>query len=517
MPALTRRLLLDRLGVAGGLGAAALGLRAMGVAWAAAPSPLPALPEGHGAGRRIVVLGAGIAGMVAAFELRRAGYAVTVLEAQPRAGGRCLTLRAGDSVTELSGATQRVDFAPELYFNPGPARIPHHHASLLRYCRAFGIPLEPFVNDNRAALVQDDAAFGGAPRPLREVQANLRGVVAEIAAKGLARGAMEGAVTTEELERLRDLLRGFGALDRDLAWKGHLRAGAAAWPGAADAAPEAPPPLDLRQILRAEFWSYNTQHAEEVDQAATMLQVTGGVDRIASAFAERLRDVIVTGAEVTRLRRTERGARVEWRDRAGGAARAEEAAAVVVTLPAPILAELDSDIAAAKRAALRELLYMPAAKLAFQAPRFWEEAGIYGGISWTGRDSTQVWYPSSGFHAPRGVLVGAYIWDEAPGRRFAARDPAARESAVRADLAVLHPGVDALLEAPVSVAWGEMPFQRGAWGEYTAAQRATIYPQIHRVEPPYLFAGEHCSWLPGWMEGAVLSAHAAVAAVAAAR
>jgi monoamine oxidase len=514
---LTRRLLLDRLGAAGGLGAALLGLRAMGAAMAAAPSPLPGLPAGHGGGRRIIVLGAGIAGMVAAFELRRAGYAVTVLEAQDQAGGRCRTLRAGDTVTEVSGATQRVAFAAGQHFNAGPARIPHHHANLLRYCRSFGIELEPFINDNRAALLQDDAAFGGAPRPLRQVQANLRGIVAEIAAKGLARGALDGAVTAGELERLRDLLRQFGALDRDLAWKGHVRGGGTAWPGAGDAEGDALPPLDLKEVLRAEFWAYNTQHAEEADQAATMLQVVGGVDRIARAFAERLGDVIVTGAEVARLRRIDGGARVEWRDRATGAARTAEAAAVVVTLPAPILAELDTDIAPEKRAALRDLVYMPAAKLAFQAPRFWEEQGIYGGISWTSRDSTQVWYPSSGFHQPRGILIGAYIWDEAPGRRFAALDPVRREAAVRSDLAALHPGVDRLLEAPVSVAWSEMPFLRGAWGEYTAEQRRTIYPAIHRPEPPYLFAGEHCSWLPGWMEGSVLSAHAAVAAIAASR
>ncbi len=513
----TRRLLLDRLGAAGGLGAALLGLRAMGAAMAAAPSPLPGLPADHGAGRRVIVLGAGIAGMVAAFELRRAGYAVTVLEAQERSGGRCRTLRGGDTFTELSGASQRVEFAAGLHFNPGPARIPHHHANLLRYCRTFGIELEPFVNDNRAALVQDDAAFGGTPRPLRQVQANLRGIVAEIAAKGLTRGALDGVVTAEELERLRDLLRQFGALDRDLAWKGHARGGGTSWPGAGDAAGHALPPLDLKEVLRAGFWSYNTQHAEEADQAATMLQVTGGVDRIARALSERLGEAIVTSAEVTRLRRIEGGARVEWRDRATNVARAEEAAAVVVTLPVPILAELDADFAPERQAALRELTYMPAAKLAFQAPRFWEEQGIYGGISWTSRDSTQVWYPSSGFHQPRGILVGAYIWDEAPGRRFSALNPRGREAAVRSDLAMLHPGMDRLLEAPVSIAWSEMPFQRGAWGEYTEEQRRSIYPVIHRPEPPYLFAGEHCSWLPGWMEGSVLSAHAAVTAIAALR
>ncbi len=71
-------------------------------------------------GASVVVLGAGLAGMLAAIELRHAGYQVRVLEYQDRAGGRCWTLRGGDRFTELDGTTQTVGFAPGNYLNPGP-------------------------------------------------------------------------------------------------------------------------------------------------------------------------------------------------------------------------------------------------------------------------------------------------------------------------------------------------------------------------------------------------------------
>ena len=105
------------------------------------------------------MIGAGIAGMAAALAMRRAGWSVTVLEAEARPGGRCLTLRAGDTVRESGNPAQRVgwDSAPHLYFNPGPARIPHGHRALLGLCRELGVALEPLVNENRAALLHSDA------------------------------------------------------------------------------------------------------------------------------------------------------------------------------------------------------------------------------------------------------------------------------------------------------------------------------------------------------------------------
>ena len=131
---MTRRNFIQSLGAVAGIEAVhrtmeALGLAGMGTARAAAPD----LPSGSGHGRSVVILGAGIAGMTAAFELSKAGYRCTILEATDRAGGRNLTVRGGDVIQE-TGGRQRVEFDRQghLYANLGPARIPHHHRELLR-------------------------------------------------------------------------------------------------------------------------------------------------------------------------------------------------------------------------------------------------------------------------------------------------------------------------------------------------------------------------------------------------
>jgi monoamine oxidase len=369
------------------------------------------------------------------------------------------------------------------------------------------------VNENRAALLHGDAA--GAV-PLRRVSADLRGTVAELAAKSLTRAALDAPLTEADLGALRAMLRGFGALDSDLRYRGSRRAGWAAPPGAAEPG-RALPPLDPRLLLDPAFWAAAT-FAEGVDYAGAMLQPVGGMDRIAAALHAAVGDAMLLGCEVAALRRNgdRGGATVAWRQ--GGAAREAAFDRVLCTFPPPVLAELDADFPPGRRAGLRSLAAHPAGKLAFHAARrFWEEdAAIYGGISWTARDATQIWYPSHGFGGPAGgVLVGAYAWDEAPALRFAARAPAERAAAAVADGEALHPGYAREVAHPVSVSWPRMPRARGAWTEWTEAQRRDLYGPLRASEGPYHFAGEHFSFLPGWQEGAVLSAWAAVEAMAA--
>jgi monoamine oxidase len=503
---ISRRALLEGAAAAGGARAAVAVLAALGglpaIPAAAAP---PALPRD---GRRVLVVGGGIAGLVAALEMRRAGWSVRVLEAAPRAGGRCMTLRAGDLVEEEGVPAQRVawDDAPHLYANPGPARIPHHHRGILGYCRALGVPLEVLVDENRAALLASSAG----PVPMRRVQADLRGLVAELAAKGLERGTAEAPLGEADLEALRAMLRRFGALGRDMRYHGSSRAGWVEPPGAGLAPPRAVTPLDPRLLLEPALWE-GAAFAEGIDYAATMLQPIGGMDRIAAALASALGDALVTGAEVLSLRRTEAGARAAWRG-ADGAVREEEAPRILLALPAPVLQRLDSDLSPERKAALGALHHAAAAKLAFQCERrFWEEDhAIYGGISWLPREATQVWYPSHGFHAEKGILIGAYIWEDEIGERFGARSPAERAAAIAADCETLHPGFSQKVASPVSIAWRQMPRARGAWAEWTVEQRRSLYPRLRAPEGPYHFAGEYLSWLTGWQEGAVLSAWAAL-------
>jgi len=512
---LSRRALVHLVGRAGGVAAAYRTMAAMGLL--AVPSAYagpPELPPGNG--RRVLIIGAGIAGMVLAYELQQAGYAATILEARSRPGGRNWSLRAGDEVIETDSVQHvRWNIGEHLYFNPGPARLPYHHEGILSYCRLLNVPLEVLCNDNRGALMQDDAAFGGAPQSNRAVVNDARGYVAELAAKALDKDLLDRPVGTEDKEKLRTLVREFGALDKDFVYRGSTRAGYAAVPGGGDQAGSPPEPLDLRQLLASDFWHGPMQFGEFSTMAATMLQPVGGMGRIGQAFGRKLTDFITYGAVVTALRRTETGARVEWRDLAG-AAQASEATLVVVTIPFPVLRGIDSDFAPATTAGIAAVDYVPAGKVAFQADRrLWEEDhAIYGGIYWASRDITQIWYPTAGIHQKKGVLVGAYIWDDDPGKKFAAMTVAQRLEAALVDGEKVHPEYRQWLTKGVAVAWPNIPYSGAGWAEWSKEARATHYPVLLKGDGPFLFAGEHMSHVTGWQEGAVRSAHFALGDIA---
>lgn len=511
---LSRRSLIHQVGKVGGVAAAYRTMAAMGVlpvpeAYAGPPS----LPPGNR--RRVVILGAGIAGMVLAWELRKAGFAPLILEARDRPGGRNWTLRGGDVIRE-TGSVQQVtwDRAPHLYFNPGPGRLPYHHQGILTYCRELGVPLEVLSNDNRGAWFQADAAFDGKPQRNRQMSNDIRGYIAELAAKAVDAKALTQAASVEDMERIRALLRSFGALDKDMAYKGSPRAGYKDPPGSEPGVLSQP--LDLRAILDAGFWRFQTNFGESWDQAATMMQPVGGMGRIGQAFGQKLRDTIVYGAEVRALRRTGTGATVEWRDTRTGRTTATEAPLVVITIPLPVLRTIPADVAPEGRAAIAAVDYVPAVKIAFQAERrFWElDDAIYGGISWTNRDITQVWYPSAGIHQQKGILVGAYIWTDDIGNKFAAMTPSDRVSAALADGERLHTDYRQHLTKGVSVAWKNEPFSGSGWATWSTEVRAQYYPVLRKGDGPFLFAGEHMSYLTGWQEGAVRSAQATLRDIA---
>jgi monoamine oxidase len=516
--ALSRRRFIHLVGRAGGAAAAyhtmlAMGLLPVPSAYAGAPT----LPPDSGKGITVAILGAGIAGMVAAYELQKAGYRCVILEARRRAGGRVWTLRRGDVVAE-SDSTQRVawDAGEHMYFNAGAARIPYHHQGILSYCRELGVPLEPMVNDSRAALLQDDRAFDGKPQLARAVINDARGFIAELAAKAVEKELLARPVSAEDGERLRGFLRTFGVLDKDFAYRGSARSGFAVAPGAGTDSGQINQPIELSQLLRSDFWFSKMHFGEGAHQAATMLQPVGGMDRITQAFARRLARSIRYEATVTQMRKTPRGARVVWRS-PKHSEQAIEAAYVICTIPLPVLRQLDADFAPETKAAMAAVGHIPAAKIAFQAERrFWElDQQIYGGISWTARDITQIWYPTAGLHRLKGVLVGGYIWTEPLGRAFADKPLAQRIKDAIVDGERVHADYGKHLVKGVSVAWSKIPFSGAGWAEWSQRARETAYPALLKGDGAILFAGEHMSHVTGWQEGAVRSAHYVVEQIAA--
>ena len=127
----TRRDFLCQVAGAGGYRATYLTMQAMGLLSTTAASEPLALATGEHHGTKVVILGAGVAGLSAAYELGKAGYDCTVLEARDRVGGRNWSIRRGTRLEITDGTRQLCDFDPELYWNSGPARIPSAHEAAL--------------------------------------------------------------------------------------------------------------------------------------------------------------------------------------------------------------------------------------------------------------------------------------------------------------------------------------------------------------------------------------------------
>ena len=515
MQRMTRRFLLRAIGTAAGSAAAYRTMEALGMVAASAKTPeLVDLAAGSsGKGKRVVILGAGIAGLVAAWELSQAGWDCVVLEADDRVGGRNLTVRSGDTIHE-GALRQEVCFDAEdhLYANLGPARIPHHHRALLGYCKAFGIELEVFTNDNRAALFHDRDSFAGKPVAARRVMTDVRGYISELLAKAVDRGALDRELTAEDKERVLAMLQEFGGLKAEsFAYEGSNRAGMRGRDNAGFAGGGEPePPLDFKELLSSDFWEYKLHFSQFLNQNPTLFQPVGGMDAIPRAFERRVGHLVRLGCHVEQLRRTDTGVRILFRN-AQGTRETVEGDFAICTIPAPVLKDIPNDFSTTTQQAIQSLEFVESVKIAFQARRrFWEEdQAIYGGISWTDQDITQIWYPANGYHRQKGIILGAYIWDREPGLRYSGMTGRERLKEALAEGEKLHPGYTTEMECGVSRAWLNVPLQKGAWARETEpVKQATAV--LREPDGPFYFAGSQVTALPGWQEGAVLSVHAAL-------
>src|SRR5688572_25728076 len=209
--AVTRRKLINAMARLGGAAAVYETL----AAWEfLKPPPAMAAPfelaKASGGGKTVAILGAGVAGLCAAYELDRAGYDCTILEPSRRAGGRSLTLRRGDAFQEMGGERQVCEIDDGLFFNAGPGRIPHHHVHVIDYCRRFGVALQPYIFASCANLVHSGKLGNGRTMPVREVLYSLQGHVSELLAKCSQRHAVDMPVSGDDLAKLQDLLEKFG-------------------------------------------------------------------------------------------------------------------------------------------------------------------------------------------------------------------------------------------------------------------------------------------------------------------
>lgn len=306
----TRREFLNLIAAAGGT-TAVLGITgALGMIPSSANASVPDLLKLSAQKKSAVILGAGIAGLTVAYELSKAGYDCTVLEASHRAGGRVFTVRAGTLIDEIGNPQYcEWDDEPHLYFNAGAARIPSTHSNVLHYCKELGVELELFINENKAAWVQDDNVLGGKRIRNRELSTNVRGFMAELMAKAMQDGDLDQPFSDDEAGIILSIIRTFGDLDRDLKYTGSARAGYASGDYVTHTTQHEM--INIRDILRSR--AIRSVISENEGETGPMLmQAVGGNDRIPYGFVRQMEDKIKFRAMVTAVELTDKGVTVEY-------------------------------------------------------------------------------------------------------------------------------------------------------------------------------------------------------------
>ena len=504
---ISRRAFLTRVGQVGGFSAAFTTMQSLGLMpmKSMLAQPIHAA-MGVGKGIKVVVLGAGIGGLVSAYELRKLGYDVTLLEARERPGGRNWTGRGGTKVEFTDGTVQTIKWEEGNYQNLGPARLPSIHLTMLGYARELGVPMEVEINTTRSSLMQNDKANGGKPVVQRKAINDTRGHVSELLSKCVAHGGLDAEVSKQDRERMTTFLKIYGPLDTSGKYVGSERAGLKIYPGAGKQTEEVELPMDMATLLDEDFWT-SMLYEEVSDWQATMMQPVGGMDRIPFAFAKSLGEIVKYNSPVTQIRKTGKGVSVMYMQ--GGAEKKIDAAYCICAMPFSILKKTPNDFSPAFKAVIDGSTMGHSLKIPWESRRFWEQDyNIYGGLSFVAQGPTPVWYPSSRLMHPTGIVVSGYM-DETEREGFASMTMEEKFAASRATVEKLHPGHGKELKNPIYCGWRMVRWNEGSWiSKYGNGDEG--YNTVIEADGPIYFAGDTISHLVGWQEGAALSARRAV-------
>jgi monoamine oxidase len=442
--------------------------------------------------KRVIVIGAGLAGLSAAYQLTQAGHNVTILEARTRAGGRVHTLRA--------------PFADGLHAEAGAMFIPDSHDLTMHYVRLFHLSLVPIPSKRRAPAfylqgrrvnpAEQDKIDWPLNLSMEEKRMGLTGMTEKYVISVLKEmgDATSRDWPPEELKKY----------DR-MTYAGFLRSQGASSDAVrllrlndADLTGDGVDSVSALMVLRETALNLSAEQ---------LYTIRGGTDLLPKALAARLASKIRYGAPVVKIEHDAQGVRVVFLQ--AGAPETIVADYLVCAIPFSILNEIEVSppFSLAKQRAIRELPYTSASRVYLQSRReFWTGEGL-GVSAYTDLPIMAIVNSTLNQAGARGILE-SYSAGESS-RAMTARNENERISFTLGQMEKVYPAIRKNFEGGASVCWDEDRWARGAYAWFKPGQMRELLPHIARAEGRIHFAGEHTSSWPGWMQGAFQSGHRA--------
>ena len=434
-------------------------------------SALPAAVRAAGPAKKVLIVGAGLAGLSAAYELVQAGHQVTVLDARSRPGGRVLTLRDG--------------FAEGQSAEAGAETFGETHTFVQHYVQALQLEKIPAWNYGKlTSLVFQN----GRPSPsTNEVSRKYVAPAVKEIGDPLAPGWPNADLLTRfDRVSMAELLRNRGATPGEIA---------------------------LLQIAYSESWDNGTTpdsalcllRDEAIARTGASFRIRGGNDQLPKALARSLGARIHYRATLERIQQNSKGVGVTVNT--SGRRSQISADYLICAIPFTVLRsiEISPAFSEGKLRAIRELSYNSVTRVYVQTPtRSWIADGL-SGYAATDLPIGTVWDCTEGQPGARGILECYTSGERA--RRLASLSEPQRVRTVVENLQKVFPSVRS--EKAVSIAWDADPLVKGAFAWFKRDQMSMLLPHIARREARVFFAGEHTSPWFGWMQGALESGNRA--------
>jgi len=459
--------------------------------------------------KQITILGAGIAGLVAAYELERLGHSVEILEGSPRVGGRVWTHRFSKE-------------ANSPYAELGAMRIPSEHQHTLHYVREMGLSdkLRKFVTvfeEQNAFMNLEGKIFRmkDAPRLLQEREQGIFSDSRYAQQTRLFAAWLKTIINTIAPQQLRD------EFNRDL--ESHLMDELERLDLGKYFSPDGEG-IDINSFIK-ENPSFRARTSKALDMflddivtetSHDLLQIEGGTSLLIDRLVESIKAPITCNAEIVAIEVLDNNqTEITWKQ--DGQVHTKRCDYVLCTIPFSVLRKMElKGFDERKLESINNITYCPATKVAFHTKEaFWQNQGINGGASFSGEGVRQTYYPSVKFNPNTGAsLLASYtIGDDA--NKMAMMSESDRHAYVKNIVSKVHPELaqPGMIKEAASIAWGNYKWSAGGCTVHwhgDDSHRQINYLEAARPQNTLFFAGEHCSKYPAWLQGSIESTLEAV-------